>query len=104
MAVKHQSKCYRTFKGVEYVNYADLVYSDAENEQLLKEAKRLYVNVKSIMHHTREYRQVFVNELRDYTTTKDIAILIANKVNMPYCWEDISQRLEKGIALPFKLD
>ena len=36
-------------------------------------------------------------------TTKEIAKKIANKVGMPYCWENIKERLEKGIALPFKL-
>lgn len=36
-------------------------------------------------------------------TVKDIAKLIANNANMPYCWEDIENRLKMGIPLPFKL-
>jgi hypothetical protein len=34
---------------------------------------------------------------------EDIAKIIANKANMPYCWESIKERLENGIELPFKL-
>ncbi len=36
-------------------------------------------------------------------TVKDIAQIIANKAEMPYCWEDIEERLRTGMALPFKL-
>ena len=32
-----------------------------------------------------------------------IAHLIANKANMPYCWEDIKNRLLIGEKMPFKL-
>ena len=36
-------------------------------------------------------------------TVKEIAKEIANKANMPYVWEDIKERLETQIPLPFKL-
>lgn len=36
-------------------------------------------------------------------STKEIAQLIANYVGMPYCWEDLQNRIEKGLTLPFKI-
>jgi len=36
-------------------------------------------------------------------SVKEIAHLIANKVSMPYCWEDIYNRLVMGIKLPARL-
>lgn len=41
--------------------------------------------------------------LGNVLSTKEIAKKIANKANMPYCWEDIENRLKMGYALPFKL-
>ena len=35
---------------------------------------------------------------------KVISQWIANKIQMPYCWEDIKYRLLKGIKLPVKLE
>ncbi len=34
---------------------------------------------------------------------KEIAKELANNANMPYCWEDIYNRLIDGTALPFKV-
>lgn len=36
-------------------------------------------------------------------STKDIAKKIANKANIPYCWEDIHNRLINRLPMPFVL-
>ena len=36
-------------------------------------------------------------------SSKDIAKIIANKAGMPYCWDDIQERLATRKPLPFKL-
>lgn len=35
---------------------------------------------------------------------KKIAKELANNANMPYCWEDVYNRLVNGYALPFKVE
>lgn len=35
---------------------------------------------------------------------KEISKAIANLAEMPYTWEDIMNRLSKGLPLPFKLE
>lgn len=35
---------------------------------------------------------------------QEIAKELANNANMPYCWEDIYNRLINGYALPFKVE
>ncbi len=42
-------------------------------------------------------------EKTDVVSVREIAHLIANKMRMPYCWEDIYNRLAMGIKLPDKL-
>ena len=44
------------------------------------------------------------SDVGDRSTVKEIAQDIANMQGMPYCWEDIQQRLESGMALRFKLN
>jgi hypothetical protein len=41
--------------------------------------------------------------LGNVLSTKEIAKQIANKANMPYCWEDIQDRLINRLPMPFKL-
>ena len=48
------------------------------------------------------YSNKIINK-RINMTTKEIAQEIANKVNMPYIWEDILIRLNSQLPLPFKL-
>ncbi len=57
---KHQAHCYRIIGGVRYTNYADLIYSDAENQKVIEEARAQFKNIKIITHWTKEYRQLFV--------------------------------------------
>ncbi len=35
---------------------------------------------------------------------KELAHIIANKMNMPYCWEDVYNRIIMGIPLPIRLE
>ena len=35
---------------------------------------------------------------------QEIAKELANNANMPYCWEDVYNRLISGYPLPFKVD
>lgn len=48
MPFKHQSQCYRNINGVKFKNGADLIYSDEENQRLIKEAKSQYKKVRII--------------------------------------------------------
>lgn len=59
MSLKHQSQCYRYFKGEKYVNYADLIYGDKENERVIAEAKAQYGSVRKVKHKS-GYYQLFV--------------------------------------------
>ncbi len=58
--MKHQTNCYRNIKGVEYKNYADLIYSDVENKKVVEEAKAEFSKVRVIKHWTGDFQQVFV--------------------------------------------
>lgn len=60
MATKHQTKCYRVIKGIEYTNYCDLIMGNEENAKAIQEAKAEYKHVKVIKHWTKEYYQLFV--------------------------------------------
>ena len=59
--MKHQANCYRNIKGKRYKNHADLIYSDAENERVIKEAKEKFTSVRQIK-HPEGYTQLFVAE------------------------------------------
>jgi hypothetical protein len=58
--VKNQTKCYRNIGGVKYMNYADLIYGDAENNQIIQEVKASGKKYKIVTHWTKEYKQIFV--------------------------------------------
>jgi len=34
----------------------------------------------------------------------ELARIIANKIKMPYCWEDIVYRITKGLPLPIEVN
>lgn len=57
---KHQANCYRNIKGVKYINYADLVMNDEENERVENKIRAEHGLVKKIKHHSGEYYQLFV--------------------------------------------
>lgn len=57
--MKHQSFCYRNIKGINYINFADLIYPDHENEFIIKQAKDKYHKVHKIKHPS-GYYQIFV--------------------------------------------
>jgi predicted Zn-ribbon and HTH transcriptional regulator len=61
--MKHQANCYRTFSGIRYTNFADLIFSDAENQKTIDEAKHKFSSVKKIK-HPEGYHQLFVANVR----------------------------------------
>ena len=38
-----------------------------------------------------------------YSEIKEFAVKVANEAHMPYCWQDIIDRLYHGKQLPFKV-
>lgn len=65
MPIKHQSQCYRIFKGIRYKNFCDLIMSDEENEKMVIQAKNEYVYVRQIKHPD-GYNQLFVSRKKLY--------------------------------------
>jgi hypothetical protein len=58
---KHQSNCYRIINGIKYTNYADLVYSEKENNDIIIEAKKQFKDIK-IITRARNLKSVFVKK------------------------------------------
>jgi hypothetical protein len=65
MAYKNQQSCYRQFsikgKSTRLYNWSDLIMEAAEQEKIIREAKRIFKYVRIVKHHSGAYRQLFVS-------------------------------------------
>lgn len=56
---KHQSNCYRTIKGIRYINYIDLCFNEEKNKEIIKGAKKKFKRVR-VMQRDKDLKAVFV--------------------------------------------
>lgn len=88
--LKFSDKQYRNIGGVRFECFAS---NPDDFEKTISEAKNRFLKYRRID------EQLYIEVIKD---VKKHAIMIANKNNMPYCWEDIMNRLNQNIKLPFK--
>jgi metal-dependent amidase/aminoacylase/carboxypeptidase family protein len=76
--------------------------------KFLKRAQELEASMKNDRHYLHQNAEVGfdlpITTKYVMDRLQEIAKELANNANMPYCWEDIYNRLIGGYPLPFKVE